>query len=99
MGAVNDLRLVIGTNLDVCEDDGPLDPDDPDAPACAVYGYLTGLLDDIVSALADGLSEPDPEAEARFEGQAPLLVSRPYPQRGANPGLRHGVPSPHRLAA
>ena len=64
MGAVNDLRLVIGTNLDVSEDDGPIAPDDPDAPARAVYGYLTGLLDDIVSALADGLGDEPSGADS-----------------------------------
>jgi hypothetical protein len=63
MASVNDLRLVIGTNLDVSEDDGPIEADEPDAQARAIYGYLTGLLDDIVSALTDGLSDADPQAE------------------------------------
>ena len=40
--------LVLGTSLDVSEEDGPFDPDDPDAPARAVYGYLTVLLDEVV---------------------------------------------------
>jgi hypothetical protein len=55
MGAVNDLRLVLGTRLDVGEDT-PLDPDpdDPDAPAVVVYGYLGYLLETIVDALATG---------------------------------------------
>jgi hypothetical protein len=66
MGAVNDLRLVIGTNLDVSEDDGPISPDDPDAPARAVYGYLTGLLDDIVAALTDGLGDAEPDTKPQI---------------------------------
>jgi len=62
MRAVNDLRLVIGTNLDVSEDDSPRPrPDDPDAPAREVYGYLTALLAEIVDALEDGLADPDPD--------------------------------------
>jgi hypothetical protein len=53
MGAVNDLRLVLGTRLDVSEEtELPDDPDDPDAPMLALYGYLGFLLEDIVEALA-----------------------------------------------
>ena len=57
MGAINDLRLVIGTALDVSEDDGPFDRADPRAGDRAVYAHLTGLLDDVVDALADGLPD------------------------------------------
>jgi Domain of unknown function (DUF2017) len=53
MGAVNDIRLVLGTRLDITEDMDAVDPDDPDAPAYAVYDYLTWLLSQIVDALAD----------------------------------------------
>jgi hypothetical protein len=64
MRAVNDLRLVLGTNLDVSEDDPPrVRADDPDAAAREVYGYLTGLLAEIVDALEDGLGDPDPDAD------------------------------------
>ncbi len=52
MGAVNDLRLVLGTRLDVSEDMAPIDHDHPDAAAFAVYDYLTWLLDQIVDALS-----------------------------------------------
>ena len=56
MGAVNDLRLVIGTRLDVSEDMDPVpDPSDPDGPLLAVYGYLGFLLEAIVAALEDSL--------------------------------------------
>jgi hypothetical protein len=61
MSAVNDLRLVLGTTLDVSEDGLPPAPDDPDVPTYAVYGYLTEVLDGIVEALADGLGDaPSP---------------------------------------
>ena len=54
MGAVNDLRLVLGTRLDVSEEtDLDLDPGDPDAAALAVYSYLGFLLEHIVAALSD----------------------------------------------
>jgi hypothetical protein len=54
MGSVNDLRLVIGTHLDVSEDTELVpDPEDPDAPLLAAYGYLGFLLESIVEALAD----------------------------------------------
>ena len=50
MGAVNDLRLVLGTRLDVSEDDHDVDPDAPDGPARLVYHYLGWLLEEIVDA-------------------------------------------------
>jgi hypothetical protein len=52
MHSVNALRLVLGTMLDVSEDEPPLsaDPEDPDAPTLALYGYLGGLLEEIVEA-------------------------------------------------
>lgn len=57
--ALNDLRLVLGTRLDVGEDalaDG-LDPDDPDAPMLALYGYLSWLQEQAVEAAAAGLGD------------------------------------------
>ena len=60
--ALNDLRLVLGTRLDVSEDDLRVDPNDPDAPAYAVYHYLGMLLGEVVDALESDLpppSEPD----------------------------------------
>ncbi|MEY2433078.1 MAG: hypothetical protein QOC92_2803 [Acidimicrobiaceae bacterium] len=50
MGAVNDLRLVLGTRLDVTED-MDIELDDPRASAFAVYQYLTHVLAEIVNAL------------------------------------------------
>ncbi|MCC6223728.1 MAG: DUF2017 family protein [Thermoleophilia bacterium] len=60
--ALNDLRLVLGTRLDVGEDafaDG-LDPGDPDAPALALYGYLSWLQEQAVEAAAAGLAGGGP---------------------------------------
>jgi hypothetical protein len=59
VAALNSLRLVLGTQLDVSEEmeDVPTDPDDPRAPAFALYGYLSGLLSELVEALSEGLPE------------------------------------------
>ena len=54
----NDLRLVLGTRLDVSEEMGEIDPEDPDAPALAAYEYLGWLLEHTVQALTGGLPEP-----------------------------------------
>ena len=55
MQAVNAIRLVLGTKLDVTEDMdwSAIDPDDPNAFAYAVYDYLTMLLGSIVDAMSD----------------------------------------------
>jgi len=52
MQAVNSLRLVLGTMLEITDDDQELDfdPSDPNARTVALYGYLGGLLDEIVEA-------------------------------------------------
>ena len=56
MRSLNSLRLVLGTRLDVSEDDDrQFDPDDPEAPARALYGFLSELVDDLVDALAADL--------------------------------------------
>jgi Domain of unknown function (DUF2017) len=57
MQAINSLRLVLGTLLDINDDDQELgfDPDDPEARTQALYGYLGGLLDEIVDAQLAGL--------------------------------------------
>ena len=53
--ALNDLRLVLGTRLDVSEDmyEREMDPDDPRAPAFALYTYLGWLQEQVVEALAE----------------------------------------------
>lgn len=55
MQALNAVRLVAGTRLDVSEDDveqGPTGPDDPEAPMWAVYGLMTFLQHEVVEALS-----------------------------------------------
>lgn len=54
--SINALRLVLGTRLDVQEDDdGMIDADDPDANAKALYHYLSALTDAIVTSLSGSL--------------------------------------------
>lgn len=58
MRVINDLRLVIGTQLDVQEDDDPsqgLDPDDPATPLRELYWFLSYLLEATVDALSGAL--------------------------------------------
>jgi hypothetical protein len=57
MQAINSLRLVLGTILDLTDDDQEMafDPEDPDARTQALYGYLGGLLDEIVDAQLEAL--------------------------------------------
>lgn len=57
LSVINDLRLVLGTRLDVSEDmfEDEIPEDDPRAPALALYGYLSWLQEHIVDALARGL--------------------------------------------
>jgi hypothetical protein len=52
--ALNDLRLVLGTRLDVREDTfaEELRRDDPRAPALAVYGYLSWVQEQLVEVLS-----------------------------------------------
>lgn len=64
LSALNSLRLVLGTQLDVTEDmDAAVGPDDPRAPGLALYGYLSWLLDQLVDALAEGLPDVPPEGD------------------------------------
>jgi len=53
MRAINDVRLLLGTRLDVSEDPGKrhVDPDDPRAPGFALYDYLSLLTQELVEAL------------------------------------------------
>ena len=52
--ALNDLRLVLGTRLDV--EEGAL-LDDPRTPELAIYGYLSWLQEQLVAALSSGFPE------------------------------------------
>ena len=57
LGALESLRLYLGTQLDVSEATyaEELDPDDPSAPALALYGYLSWLQEQAVEALSAAL--------------------------------------------
>ncbi len=55
MLVVNDLRLVLGTALDVSEDDIEIDDDDPRAGGFETYHLLGAVLDEIVRALEGSL--------------------------------------------
>lgn len=58
MKVINDLRLVLGTRLDITDDEGPetdLASDDPRSPMVALYWFLSYLLEAAVDALSGGL--------------------------------------------
>jgi len=56
--ALNDLRLVLGTRLDVSEDTLlEVGSSGSNAQELALYGYLSGLQEELVTALAAGLEE------------------------------------------
>jgi len=57
LDAMEVLRLVLGTQLDISEDIEEVPRDDPRAPQFAVYGYLSLLQTEIVDALAEGLPD------------------------------------------
>lgn len=52
LSALNELRLVLGTNLEVTESQDSVEPSDPRAPGLALYGYLSWLEEQVVEALA-----------------------------------------------
>jgi hypothetical protein len=55
LGAVEVLRLLLGTQLDVSEDFTEIDPGDPRADQLTVYQYLSMLQNEIVDSLAAAL--------------------------------------------
>lgn len=57
LGALETLRLVLGTQLDVHEEVGlaPIDEGDPNAARLALYQWLSWLQEDVVQALAQAL--------------------------------------------
>ena len=57
MGIINDLRLVLGTQLDVSEDENDIDLEAPNAVAVLAYYQLGELLAEIVDALSGTLPE------------------------------------------
>jgi hypothetical protein len=67
LGALNDLRLVLGTKLDVTEEtyERPVPEGDPDAAGLALYLYLGWLEEQVVDALA---SDVDPSGRESPSG-------------------------------
>lgn len=56
LGAVESLRLVLGTQLDVSEETyEQFDPTSPDAHRLALYHWLSWLQDEVVHALSSSL--------------------------------------------
>ena len=57
LAALESLRLVLGTQLDISEESyrGGFDPSAPDAPRLALYHWLSWLQEEVVSALAAAL--------------------------------------------
>ena len=54
MQVLNGLRLLLGTRLDVSEED-QFDPEAPDAPSRALIAWLGFLLEEAVESAAAGL--------------------------------------------
>ena len=56
LGALESLRLVLGTQLDVTEESyGPFDASAPEAPRLALYHWLSWLQEEVVQALSTTL--------------------------------------------
>ncbi len=62
MSAIESVRLVLGTRLDVSQDMEPPDPEDPTAPEYALYellGQLQYLMIEVLAAELPDEGEPD----------------------------------------
>jgi len=60
MKSANELRLVLGTQLDISEDEDPAyDEDHPLAATYELYRFLAAIVDDAVQALATALPTKD----------------------------------------
>ena len=70
IAVANDLRLILGTRLEITEEtrEGDFPAGDPRAEAFALYAYLTFLVDEAVGALSG----------------VPTIVSRPDDDPGAD---------------
>lgn len=57
LAVLNDARLALGTRIGVTDDTDltELDPDDPNAPVLAAYGWLTYLEGELVETLLGGM--------------------------------------------
>ena len=61
--ALNDLRLVLGTSLEVTEEPASFDESDPAFPQWVCYGYLSAFQAELIDALCDALPPPAPGAD------------------------------------
>lgn len=50
MNTINQARLVLGTQLDVSEDDQAIDPEDPEASGRMIYQVLSYVLEELTRA-------------------------------------------------
>ncbi len=50
MSTINQCRLVLGTRLDVGEEESDIDQDDPDAQAKVIYQVLSHMLEELTRA-------------------------------------------------
>ncbi len=79
MGIVNDLRLVLGTMLDVSEDDDRFDLEGPDGQARLLYHYLGEIMSSMVYALANtlplGEHEPERDGDGDGDGDGDVQVT------------------------
>jgi hypothetical protein len=64
LGAIEVLRLMLGTSLDVGEEVDDLPESDPRSPQVAVYRYLSWLQGEVIDALAMSLPDEGREIEA-----------------------------------
>lgn len=62
MTALNELRLVLGSVLDV-DDEEPWEPEDPDDTDVMIYQYLTALQSELIDVMEDWLPDPVPGAD------------------------------------
>ena len=74
LGALESLRLALGTRLDVTEETyAALDPDDPQAPELAVYGWLSWLQEEAsrVQALTARRWRTSPRSSPTLSSSSP----------------------------
>ena len=70
MSVINDARLVLGTRLDVSEDDD-VDFDDPNIGLHLIYEDLGYILDSIVKVMLTALPEPTTDDSPSSDGDQP----------------------------
>ena len=64
LGAIEVLRLMLGTSLDVSEELEEIPESDPRSSQVSVYRYLSWLQGEVIEALATGMPSEGREVEA-----------------------------------